>query len=176
MIYDLCHFMPCHCKSFEVNFKTLAWKQDKFTLQAAELPQHTSGAQFRLNLYQFSPHSPLYFNVMYKIFYFFFTVCLVRITHQQKDLHLPLFPCIPHPSNPGWLFPYSILGVISRRLSEAEDAAPFSSTSNHSLLSVLHNQLAVQILLFLASPNWCHILLWRYGMRSVFKYYSVKNY
>lgn len=97
------------------------------------------------------PLTPLTpFVVMQGITYFLFSsVCLVRITHQQKD---PLFP---HPSNPRWLFHYSIRGAISWRLSEAEDAAPFSSTSNHSLSCITSWQCRFDFFLPVHSVIFC---------------------
>lgn len=87
--------MPCHCKSFEANYQTLAWKQDKSTLHPTEFMQHTSGAQFMLNFEQFSPHSHLYCNVMYKICYFSHSLFSKNHTSTERPPFTPVSLCLP---------------------------------------------------------------------------------
>lgn len=91
---NLCHFMPCHCKSFEANYQTLACMH-KPTLLPTELTQHTSRAQFRLNFDQFSAHSPLHCNVMYKICYFSHSLFSKNHTSTEKPPFTPVSLCLP---------------------------------------------------------------------------------
>lgn len=94
------------------------------------------------------PTHPLCCNARYNIFFIFLS--LFSEDHASTER-----PSFPHPSNPGWLFHYSIRGAISWRLSEAEDAAPFSSTSNHSLSCITSWQCRFDFFLPVHSVIFC---------------------